>query len=224
MLKRKKKNMTLYPSNLYKSENCTLTVYKSKAEVKVLLLSTEHTGVRIEDNYKRVPETIAFYNKTEYDVDQMARRYSVKARSFQWPLQVFFNILHLVAINAWILYKECTRSKISREEFIFCLAEELAGKTRTTFAKDQTLHFCHLQCQKCEKVAKWVIAKKIEVIIIVYIAKRSYAENAQTTLSIFAKNVLNRYDYPVPLMLLLFFSDNLKKDFLFINNLFKCEA
>ena len=37
---------------------------------------------------------------------------------------------------------------------------------------------CHLQRQKCEEVAKWVIAEKIEVIIIVYIAKRSYAENA----------------------------------------------
>ena len=59
--------------------------------------------------------------------------------------------------------------------------------------------------------------KKIAVIIIVYIAKRSYAENAQTTFSIFAKNVLNRYDHP-------FFSDNLKKNFLFINNLFKREA
>ena len=52
--------MTLFSSNLYKSENCTLTVYKSKSKVKVLLLSTKHTGVRIEDNYKRVPEIIAF--------------------------------------------------------------------------------------------------------------------------------------------------------------------
>ena len=52
--------MTLFSSNLYKSENCTLTVYKSKSKVKVLLLSTKHTGVRIEDNYKRVPETLLF--------------------------------------------------------------------------------------------------------------------------------------------------------------------
>ena len=84
-------------------------MYKSKPKVKVLLLSTKHTGVRIEDNYKRVPETIAFNNKTKYDVDvvdQMTRKYSVKARSFRRPVQVFFNILDLVAINAWILYKE----------------------------------------------------------------------------------------------------------------------
>ena len=198
--------MTLYPSNLYKSENCTLTVYKSKAEVKVLLLSTEHTGVRIEDNYKRVPETIAFYNKTEYDVDQMARRYSVKARSFQWPLQVFFNILHLVAINAWILYKECTRSKISREEFIFCLAEELTGENKDNICqRSDTASFLSHSTSEVRKSCQVDYCRKIEVIIIVYIAKRSYAENAETAFSIFAKNVLNRYDHPVPLTLLLFF-------------------
>ena len=64
-------------------------MYKSKPKVEVLL-STKHTGVRVKDNYQRVPETIAFYNKTKYGVDQMARKYSVKARSFRWPLQSLF--------------------------------------------------------------------------------------------------------------------------------------
>ncbi|KAL2714364.1 piggyBac transposable element-derived protein 4-like [Vespula squamosa] len=35
---------------------------------------------------------------------------------------------NLTAINAWILHKECTGSKICRKKFIFCLAEELDGK------------------------------------------------------------------------------------------------
>ena len=133
--------MTLFSSNLYKSENCTLTVYKSKPKVKVLLLSTKHTGVRIEDNYKRVLETIAFYNKTKYGVDQMARKYSTKARSFRWPLQVFFNIFDLTAINAWILYKECTRSEISRKEFIFCLVEELTGENKDNICQRSDASF-----------------------------------------------------------------------------------
>ena len=141
MLKRKKDKMTLLSSNLYKSENCTLTVYKSKSKVKVLLLSTKHTGVRIEDNYKRVPETIAFYNKTKYGVDKMARKYSVRARSFRRPRQVFFNILDLAAINARILYKECTRSKISRKEFIFCLAEELTEENKHNFCQRSDASF-----------------------------------------------------------------------------------
>ena len=93
MLRRKKDKMTLFSSNLYKSENCTLTVYKSEPNVKVLLLSTKHTGIQIEDNYKRVPETIAFYNETKFGVDvvdQLVRKYSVKVGSFRWPFQVFF--------------------------------------------------------------------------------------------------------------------------------------
>ena len=201
--------MTLFSSNLYKSENCTLTVYKSKPKIKVLLLNTKHTGVRIEDNYKRVPETITFYNKTKcvkhgVDViDQMARKYSVKARSFRWPLQVFFNIL--AAINARILYKECTKSKISRKEFIFCLAEELAGENKENICERSDASFLSPSTSEVRNSCQVGYCKKIEVIIIVYIVKRSYAENAQTTFSIFAKNVLNRYDYPAPLTLLLFF-------------------
>ena len=125
--------MTLFSSNLYKSEDCTLTVYKSKPKVKVLVLSTKHRNIQIENNRKCVPETITFYNKTKFGVDvsdQMARKYSVKVGCFRWQLQAFYNILDLAAINAWILYKECTGSKISRKEFIFCLAEELAGENK----------------------------------------------------------------------------------------------
>ena len=59
--------------------------------------------------------------------------------------------------------------------------------------------------RSAKKLPSGLLQKKIEVTIILYIAKRSYVENAETTFSIFAKNVLNRYDYPVPLTLLLFF-------------------
>lgn len=131
--KETKDKMPLFSSNLYKSEDCTLTVYKSKPKIKVLLLSTKHRNIQIEDNRKHVPETITFYNKTKFGVDvadQMARKYSIKAGCFRWPLQVFYNILDLAAINAWILYKECTGSKISRKEFIFSLADELAGENK----------------------------------------------------------------------------------------------
>ena len=152
--------MTLFSSNLYKSENCTLTVYKSEPKVKVLLLSTKHTGVRIEDNYKRVPEIIAFYNKTKYGVDQMARKYSMKARSFRWPLQVFFNIFDLAAINAWILYKERTRSKISRKKFIFCLAEELTGENKENICQRSDASFLSPSTSEVRKSCQVDYCKK----------------------------------------------------------------
>ena len=141
MLKRKKDRMILFSSNLYKSENCTLTVYKSKPKVKVLLLSTKHTGVQIEDNYKRVPETLLFTIKQSMVLTKWHANIVWKQRGFRWPLQVFFNILDLAVINAWILYKECTRSKISRKEFIFCLAEELAGENKENICQRSDTSF-----------------------------------------------------------------------------------
>jgi hypothetical protein len=128
-VKQKKDNMERFSSKIFKSDNCTLTIYKSKAKKKVLLLSSKHKAVKVEKVGKCLPETVLFYNKTKYGVDmidQMARKYSVKSKSRRWPVQVFFNFLDLAAINAWILYKETTGENISRQNFLLQLAEELA--------------------------------------------------------------------------------------------------
>lgn len=129
--RQKKDNVPRFSSQIYKSHNCTLTIYKSKPKKKVLLLSSKHKFVKIEKTNKCLPESIAYYNSTKFGVDmtdQMVRKYSTKSKSRRWPVQVFFNILDLAALNAWILYKETTGENISRQEFLFQLAEELATK------------------------------------------------------------------------------------------------
>ena len=45
-------------------------------------------GISSENNTKKKPETVLFYNKTKAGVDvvdQMTRKYSVKAASQRWP-------------------------------------------------------------------------------------------------------------------------------------------
>lgn len=129
--KLKKDGMARFSSLLYESKGCTLTVYKSKPCKKVLVLSTKHKNIKLDNSCKKLSETVAFYNKTKFGVDvtdQMARKYSVKSGSRRWPLQVFFNILDLAGINSWILYKETTGENISRKNFLFRLAEELAAE------------------------------------------------------------------------------------------------
>lgn len=110
-----------------------------------LILSSKHSAVRVAKNEKKVPETIEYYNSTKFGVDtldQMSRKYSVKAGARRWPLQVFFNILDLAAINAWIIYKECTGSNISRRDFLLRLAEELCGhRALQTTTSDLSLTF-----------------------------------------------------------------------------------
>ncbi|XP_043506207.1 uncharacterized protein LOC122526717, partial [Polistes fuscatus] len=105
--------MTRFSSLLYKSNNITLTIYKSKPKKKVFILSSKHKCIKIGKSNKKLPETVEFYNKTKFGVDitdQMAKKYSVKSGSRRWPLQVFYNILDLAGINSWILYKETTDS------------------------------------------------------------------------------------------------------------------
>ena len=112
-----------------KNDVYTLTVFKCKPNKNVVLLSSLHQSVGVASNPKKTPETIEFYNSTKYGVDvvdQMARKYSVKASSRRWPVQVLYNILDLAAINAWILYKETTGAAIKRREYILKLADELS--------------------------------------------------------------------------------------------------
>ena len=123
-------NKPLYSTALLKnsSNGSILTIYQCKPKRNVLLLSSLHSSVSIGNSEKKVPETIDFYNVTKYGVDvldQMARKYSVKAGSRRWPVQVFYNILDLAAINSWILYKASTGKRISRRCFILQLVEEL---------------------------------------------------------------------------------------------------
>ena len=115
--------MPRFSNLLYKSENCVLTIYKSKPNKKVAVLSSKHKFVKIYiSNKKMLPQSIKFYNSTKFGIDiavQMARKYTVKASYRRRPLQIFFNILDLTAINAWILYKETTGIEIQRKGFLF---------------------------------------------------------------------------------------------------------
>ena len=84
-------------------------------------------SVALGESKKKKPETAEFYNKTKcgvYVADQMARQYSVKADTCRCPVAVFYNILDLAGINAFVLYKKRTGDKVSRRD-LFKLATEL---------------------------------------------------------------------------------------------------
>jgi hypothetical protein len=75
-----------------------------------------------------MPETILYYNRNKCGVDMldyMCREMSTKASCRRWPLAVFFNILDLAGVNAWIIYKTKTGSNLSRRKFLFELSQKL---------------------------------------------------------------------------------------------------
>ena len=100
-----------------------------------------HQSVSIGTDVKKIPETVAFYNSTKFGVDivdQMARKYTVKAGSRRWPVQVFYNILDLAGINAWFLYKEVTGKSMRRQDFLLQLETEL--RKSYVAARESTAH------------------------------------------------------------------------------------
>ncbi|XP_047359933.1 uncharacterized protein LOC124953087 [Vespa velutina] len=133
-----KDSMTRFSTILYKLNDFILTIYKAKPNKKALIISSVYSYVEIEKSDTRIPETIRFYNSTKFGVDvtiQMARKYYIKFKYQRWPLQVFFNILHLGGIYACILYKETMGKEISRQEFLFQLTEEFG----TEYQKERHL-------------------------------------------------------------------------------------
>ena len=110
----------------------TIISYQCKQSNSVNILSTLHKDVVIpeNDNAKRKPETVLFYNQTKVGVDvldQMSRLYSVKAASRRWPLYIFYNVINIALINSWVIYKAVCKSSINRKAYIQKVCEELTG-------------------------------------------------------------------------------------------------
>ena len=83
-------------------------------------------SVELGESEKKKPEAVVFYNKTKCGVDvadQMARQNSVKAGTYRWPVAVFYKILDMAGINAFMLHKKRTGDKVSRRDFQFKLAK-----------------------------------------------------------------------------------------------------
>jgi len=123
-------NDPLYSTTLYTSGDASLTSYQGKTKKNVLILSSMHSGCDInEESEKKIPETVEFYNNTKAGVDtidQMCRKYSVRAATRRWPVHVFYNILDLAMINAHTIYKLITNKRIKRRAFILKVVDELA--------------------------------------------------------------------------------------------------
>ena len=102
-----------------------LSVQRKKS---VCLISTMHADPAVDEGTKKRPNVVLFYNKNKVGVDvvdQMVRQHSTRCATRRWPVGVWSNVLDLAALNAWILYKKSTSSKISRKKFILQLVEEL---------------------------------------------------------------------------------------------------
>lgn len=74
-------------------------------------------------------EMISFYNATKngvYGLDKMCSIYSSGRRTQRWPLALFFILVGICSVNAFVIYKSTNEnSNLSRFLFIKQLAQNL---------------------------------------------------------------------------------------------------
>ncbi|XP_049808981.1 uncharacterized protein LOC126252156 [Schistocerca nitens] len=75
------------------------------------------------------PEIIAFYNNTKGGVDALDEKctvYSTSRRTRRWPLAIFFTLMNISLVNAYVIYRGFPGNpELTRLEYIKNLAEEL---------------------------------------------------------------------------------------------------
>jgi len=193
--KTKKDTMVTFSSKLYKSSGYVLTIYKNKPKKRVFVLSSKHKSLNIQKTKKLLPETVEFYNKIKFGVDiadQMAKKYSVKSGSSKWPLQVFFNILDLGGIKAWILCKDTTGEKYPEESFFFNWQKNLPlsmiDLEQLMYLQLQTPYFLHGNGVKLDTTTI------IKLTLFAINVKNMYAENVLNEKPLFVGRApLNNY-------------------------------
>ncbi|KAF2899357.1 hypothetical protein ILUMI_06817 [Ignelater luminosus] len=80
------------------------------------------TGRRYERNQKphlhvSCPQIVEVYNKQMSEIDLLDRhigRHRIKPRSKKWYFRIFYHLINLAVINAWLLYKRVCLAKIAK--------------------------------------------------------------------------------------------------------------
>lgn len=87
------------------TKDTTMLSYVPKKNKIVIMVSTMHHEDAI-DSQKQIPEIISFYNSSKGGVDSLyekCAKYTCSRRSRRWPLVIFYRIIDIAAVNAFIL-------------------------------------------------------------------------------------------------------------------------
>lgn len=111
-------------------KNVTMCSYVPRKNKSVTLLSSMHYDGEIAEGGK--PEIIEFYNMTKGGVDKMDQlfsEYPTQRQTKRWPLSLFFNMLDITALAAYIVYgmnnPMLPAKSNKRKQFLRSLAEAL---------------------------------------------------------------------------------------------------
>ncbi|GBP09473.1 Dynactin subunit 4 [Eumeta japonica] len=97
------------PSSIFGfQKDCTLVSYVPKNNKVVLLASTMHHDGKKDSGEAKKPEMILDYNRSKCGVDvvdELCGTYSVSRITKRWPLVIFYGLLNVGGINAYVIVK-----------------------------------------------------------------------------------------------------------------------
>ena len=130
-------------------DNCTLVSYIPRKNKNVLLLSTMHSNNKMDENtgVKQKPEIVTFYNATKGvdSVDQMCSTYNCARNTRRWPMIIFYSLLNVAGINAFIIFSKNENPRLKRRQFLKNLCLELV---EAYLNKRSTIATCLSSCDK----------------------------------------------------------------------------
>ncbi|XP_055918547.1 piggyBac transposable element-derived protein 4-like [Eupeodes corollae] len=108
------------------TKDTTMVSFVPKKNKSVVLVSSMHHNNTVDDNTSK-PEIILHYNSTKGgvdSVDQMCSVYSSSRRTRRWPMPVFYRLLDMSTLNAYIIQQSHERAaKMTRMMFLKGLAK-----------------------------------------------------------------------------------------------------
>ncbi|XP_060801328.1 piggyBac transposable element-derived protein 4-like [Amyelois transitella] len=113
------------------TKDITIISYVPKPNRVVLVISSMHHNKETDLDTQK-PAIIIDYNHTKGGVDEVDKKcanYSCSRRTRRWPMVIFYRLLDMSGVNAYILYKDCENCEntkpMNRGDFLRSLAREL---------------------------------------------------------------------------------------------------
>lgn len=108
------------------TSNKTLISRVTKKNKAVILISSMHHS---KQDDKGLPEINSFYNNTKSGVDavdEKCSKYCCSRRTRRWPMALFYRIVDMSSINAYIIHQSCANTdRKDRIDFLKLLAKQL---------------------------------------------------------------------------------------------------
>nr|CAI5820341.1 unnamed protein product [Callosobruchus analis] len=126
-------------------DKSTLVSYVPRKGKNVLLISSTHKSDEVDERSQK-PEINLFYNTMKCGVDivdKMASSYNVARNTKRWPLVIFYGLLNVASINAFVLlrHNRPTSDTIkARRLFIKSLGKEMVSEYMSTRMSTSGLH------------------------------------------------------------------------------------